>query len=122
MPIREKSAYRRRLGRLCLLLVLVLCLEPCSAIAITGNQWRQYSEDAKGFYLTGLFDAWNFSDALQDASGKVILSSVKPCLGNMTYDQLIAILDKYMKEHPERWNQQLTLILLPALGGACQGQ
>lgn len=122
MPIGNRSAHSRALSRLCLILVLILCLQPCSAIAITGNQWRQYSEESKGFYLIGLFDGWTFSDALQDESGKAILPLLTSCLKTMTYEQMIAIIEKYMKEHPERWHQELTLLILPALGGACRSQ
>jgi hypothetical protein len=41
---------------------------------------------------------------------------------NMTYEQAVAMIDKYYADHPERWNQPLAQEVVTALtvqGGPC---
>ncbi len=41
------------------------------------------------------------------------------CTNGMSAKQLAAILDKYLKEHPEGWHEQLTVHSFDALLGVC---
>jgi hypothetical protein len=47
------------------------------------------------------------------------------CLQKMTPDQAMAMVDKYYRDHPERWSQPLGGEILRALtmnGGPCEGK
>jgi hypothetical protein len=37
----------------------------------------------------------------------------------MTAGQLVAILDKYVADHPEKWNKGISVLYLEALNKAC---
>jgi hypothetical protein len=48
---------------------------------------------------------------------------LRTCMNdNMTYEQAVAMIDKYYADHPERWNQPLAqevVIALTVQGGPC---
>jgi hypothetical protein len=46
------------------------------------------------------------------------------CLETMSYDQMVAMVDKYYKDHPERWSRPFGEEVLNALtvnGSRCEG-
>ena len=47
------------------------------------------------------------------------------CLGDIPYEQSIAMIDKYYKDHPEHWSNAIGAAMLEALtveGGPCEGK
>lgn len=47
------------------------------------------------------------------------------CLETMSYDQAVAMIDKYYKDHPEHWSHAIGAAMLEALtieGGPCEGK
>jgi hypothetical protein len=50
---------------------------------------------------------------------------LRTCLEGIPVDQAVAMIDKYYKDHPEKWSQVLTVEILEAVtisGGPCEGK
>src|SRR5579863_7754210 len=51
--------------------------------------------------------------------------SLEKCLSVLTYQQAVAMIDKYFEAHPERWSATLTEGMMEALtvpGSTCEGK
>lgn len=51
--------------------------------------------------------------------------SLEKCLSTLTYQQAVAMINKYFDTHPERWSATLTEGMIEALtvpGSACEGK
>ena len=42
------------------------------------------------------------------------------CAPDLMQDQLLAIVEQYMKEHPERWGDPMNMIVYLALPASCR--
>jgi hypothetical protein len=76
-------------------------------------------------YIAGIVDAWQAVDALL-TKGKLDLlqenaKELSDCLDKrpIPYSQLSAVFAKYLREHPERWDLNASLLSTPALTSAC---
>lgn len=113
----------------CLALVLSCCLLallwPPPAGAVTGNDWRALPASAKTAYVTGVVD--NLVDVgaavrslvppeKRTASEKLLVS-FEDCVARTLRppSQLVAIVDKYVKEHPTQWHGRMSGLVFEAL-------
>jgi len=69
---------------------------------ITGNEYLEmFDSSVRMFYVYGLADMYSYfifryyPEIYSDFIGKI---------GHMTVQQITAIFDKYLKEHPEEWH------------------
>jgi hypothetical protein len=70
-------------------------------------------------YLTGA------SDNATTPEQKRRLRGLFDCLGQTSYPQAVAVIDKYYKDHPELWKRFLSDMIIDALtvrGGPCEGK
>jgi hypothetical protein len=92
--------------------------EPFMGGFFKGNDYRTLPQPEKIAYLTGVWDGYMFSPALGGrAKNDQVLFD---CLPNLVPDQLLAIVEKYMKEHPEKWGSSMNFIVFSALPKSCQ--
>jgi hypothetical protein len=83
-----------------------------------GNDFRKLSEPEKATYLIGMWDGYMFAPAI---GGKSINDqTLHDCIPDLESDQLLAIVNKYMNEHPERWGDPMNLIVFNALPANCR--
>jgi len=109
---------------------LILGASPALAV-LDGNQWRALPDLAREGYVTGVVDTWGeVSGGIKIkrdadpsyAPGAVenLITSVSECARPMTYGRLIAIVEKYMKDHPETWHYRMASNIFAAVQTICQ--
>ena len=91
--------------------------EPFLGGFLKGNDFRQLSEAEETAYLMGIWDGYLFAPQLGGkAWNDKILSD---CLSGLLADQLLAIVIKYMNDHPENWGKSMNWIVYAALPKNC---
>lgn len=83
-----------------------------------GNFYLQQDEPSKLQYITGVYDGIQLAPlfgAPEDNMGWVY----KCCVG-MTNLQLKAIVERFMKDNPQRWHDQMNILVYSALIDACK--
>lgn len=97
-----------------------------SALAIDGNHWNQLPNDRQNAYVMGVVDAWQniigYCGAPQGACFPVkgMFEPIVSCTSNRPYGQITAMVEKYMKDHPEGWHYDMASIIWTALSQACK--
>ena len=71
----------------------------------TGQDFLGFSEAGKRGYAMGVINGYIMAPMLGAPEARV--SRVGRCLENMTDVQVAAIIDKWLREHPERWHYGL---------------
>jgi len=72
------------------------------AAFITGNKYLEMSDSSvRAFYIYGLIDMYSY---LIFRYSPEIYSDFLEKIEGMTVQQITAIFDKYLKEHPETWH------------------
>ncbi len=82
----------------------------------TGNDYIKVDESGRTNYIYGVFDGLQLGSALD----KVELSLFKEYVYPMRIPQIKAIVDKHMKENPEKWHQPMASLVYSALREARQ--
>jgi hypothetical protein len=99
-----------------ILSIVCLLSWPLSAIGFTGHDWQQrMGPSQRTAYIAGALEAWG-------AGGTDHFQSVYGCVTSrsMTADQVLAIVDKYVKENPALWGTNLVLLVRAAIDEACK--
>ncbi|MDS0858136.1 hypothetical protein NUV25_10490 [Burkholderia pseudomultivorans] len=88
---------------------------------VDGNKYQQYSPVQRQVYVQGVFDGIFYAPVV---AGKDLPRAVKlyDCAvsHNMNDVQIVAIVDKYMAGHPERWGDPMSVIAHTAMILACR--
>lgn len=85
----------------------------------TATRWRALPAQQRMLYVLGVVDGLKFSAALVDGpDGRV--SRFAKCTGQMTGDQLLAIVDKHVEAKPETWHESVHFRIFEALSSACK--
>lgn len=105
-----------------LLLLLNVLLFPSQAFAMTGNTWNTMTKAVQSFYIAGVIDGWREAsiseEDLREGGGK--MTRMVACLSiGMPRSQIIAVVEKYMKDHPEAWHLEMSTLILLALSEMC---
>jgi hypothetical protein len=88
---------------------------------VTGQQYlTDLDEHDKMIYVTGVVDGF-FGSTFFGAKD-IYAEGLKKCLIGMQTDQLAAILTKYLKDHPEEWDQPAHKSMYVALLNACRNR
>jgi hypothetical protein len=109
--------------------ILVATVAPC--LAMDGKTWLEVPEPWRGYYVIGVVDVWlaikSQSTEAQQAVPNHILSltdfhygRVAECLDGESYRQVIGIVEKYMKEHPEGRHHSMASNVWTAVWSVCR--
>ena len=108
-----------------LLLLLALPLWPAPAVAMTGNEWRALPVAARTSYVTGVVDNLvDFGAAVRSlvpaekrTASEKMLVSFEECIAKTPRppSQLVAIVDKYIKDNPGQWHTRMSGLVFEAL-------
>jgi hypothetical protein len=98
------------------------------ALAISGNRWLKLKTDERVAYISGVLDTWDDDVALCEkkpeepwcAYVKLAYEPIILCSQHRTYSEIFAVVQKYMKEHPEEWERSMTGHIWIALYESCQ--
>ena len=99
-------------------------LTPGWSYAVTGNDWQKWNEDTKTAYVSGVVDTWKHvahrANEYRATEFTKSYSSAVDCLkGRRPYSQISAIVEKWMKDHPEHWHYELTSLVWEAVHHSC---
>jgi hypothetical protein len=116
-------------------LIGAICVTPGvatgqAATAITrGNEWRELSEPMRFGYVIGVIESADWLRLVDRAAPPLVrvdsptsrlVGLLETCEGKgMTREQLVAMVDKYLKDHPEKWHLLMPELVLSALRAAC---
>jgi len=108
-----------------LLLLFGLPLWPSPAAAMTGNEWRDLPVGARTSYVTGVVDNLvEFGAAVRSlvpaekrTASEKMLVSFEECIARTPRppSQLVAIVDKYIKDNPAQWHGRMSGLVFEAL-------
>lgn len=73
--------------------------------------------------LDELSSNMNLCDSLKDPRYCSFIKSMHEpvsCITDRPYSQITAIVEKYMKDHPEKWNYDMASIVWTAISEACK--
>lgn len=98
--------------------------EPPEPITIPGGFYTADTfrnlKSGKPNYVAGYIDGMLASRALMDTS--VQIPKIRACLAGMNAGQLEALMDKYIADHPERWDNPMSGVGLFAVVSACRSR
>jgi Rap1a immunity proteins len=105
-------------------LTTVCLLFAAEARAISGNEWRRLPKLAQSSYVAGVVDTWNSLvqasfDAQQQSPVITVLTKVTACATGMEYDQIHAIVQKYIETHPAVWHENMATLVWSAFNEVC---
>lgn len=85
----------------------------------TASGFRELAQSTKQIYSMGLIDGILLAPLYgADKEKMVVLES---CIEGMSGDQIAAIFDKYIQDHPERWHGNMHAVGFSAMKQACEG-
>jgi len=124
-PVEAASTMARRWPWIVVTLVYCLVVPSPSSGATSGNEWRGLSDFNRALYVAGVLDGWQAvrvtlppgAERYQfDQFGKLPSCAV----GNgMTTGQTSAIVERYMKDHPDEWHLAMPFLIVKAVNSAC---
>lgn len=86
---------------------------------MTGNTYRDMSANAQQGYVIGVIDGMFVAPFFGAKLGA--RSWLGLCIeSGMRTDQLKAIIDKYLDEHPDEWDQDMAAVAYSALVPVCR--
>jgi hypothetical protein len=80
---------------------------------LTGNEYVKLDKFNKLSYVTGVIDGFSAAPLFGAPANKV--KWYDNCISEMTNGQIVAIIDKYLKEHPEEWHWHMHVLIHNAL-------
>jgi hypothetical protein len=99
---------------------------------ITGNTYRGWSTLQRFLYIAGVSGGIQYGAVAmkqvvkKTEKEKIIvkgpvegLLEANDCIGDKPYGQLQAIVELYLKEHPQKWNEPMLLLVLDAVTFNC---
>jgi len=100
-------------------------LLPTAAQAVTGNDWRALPAAARTAYISGVVDNLvDFGAAVRSlvpadkrTGSEKMLVSFEDCIAKTPRppSQLVAIVEKYVKENPAQWHARMSGLVFEAL-------
>jgi len=105
--------------RLALAPLLACCLLSADPVIHNFEAWRAFTTHSE---RVAFFLGWTNGFFYGRGPGGLEFGT---CLQTMTTEQALAMIDKYYKDHPERWSKTIGNQLLEALtvpGSPCEGK
>ncbi len=84
---------------------------------LSGQDFLDMPEDGQRAYAMGFLDGIRQSVLLGADETKV--GALHKCMGGVKASQIVAIVDKYLQEHPEKWHWDAKLTAYSALLEVC---
>jgi hypothetical protein len=92
--------------------------------AITGTEWQNMNSSWRAGYVAGVLDGWAAAASQEFEEGKStsVWIHALTCLTTkkITYRQVAANTEKYVKEHPEEWHKDASLLVYSSVEEICR--
>jgi len=97
------------------------------AFAMSGNDWNNFSKDVQDAYVIGVLETWRHAEAVckqlsTNCDNINFIARPLSCFPKSPYNQFIAIVRKYMQDHPEGWENNMVNITWASLSNACKAK
>lgn len=106
------------------ILLSALLVNLSNAYAITGNEWQSMNSSWRAGYVAGVLDGWAEAASRELAEGRADSVWIKTlsCITtkNITYRQVVATTEKYVKEHPEEWHKEASTLVYSSMADICR--
>jgi hypothetical protein len=89
---------------------------------VTAEKYIELSPNQQGVYAAGLIDGMYLAPVFDAPNKDKYLTAMRTCLKPMTPTQVAAIITKYAKEHPEKWDMGTNVVAYQALRQACSAR
>jgi len=110
--------------------LMTLCLLfAAEAMAISGNDWKRLPLAGQQAYIAGVIDTWGDVGGRAEVMKKLghegslnelIFTDLHECVSKkMPYGQIVAIVKKYLEDHPSGWHYGMADSVYEALWEAC---
>ena len=108
-------------------LILLFSLAPAAmaaqkAFLWDGTHWAQVSFDGKAGYIFGIGNLADFETAASRGQGPCISRAFSAELKSKTVDQIIAAVDKFYKENPDKMKTSVLEVVLQRCTTVCPPQ
>jgi hypothetical protein len=74
---------------------------------LKASQYLEFDGNSQRVYAMGLLDGMYMSPAFGAPASNKLLLEIETCVEGMKSSQVAAIIEKYVKDHPEKWNWDL---------------
>jgi hypothetical protein len=96
--------------------------EPIHNGFLKAEQYLALGSDDQRAYAMGLIDGMYLSPAFGAPSSNKVLVEIENCVEGMKSSQVAAIIDKYVKDHPEKWDWDVKDTGYNAMLDACRNR
>lgn len=94
------------------------------AYGITANEWQGMNSSWRAGYVAGVLDGWSEAASRELMEGKSDSMWIKAmsCITakKLTYRQIVATTEKYVKEHPEEWHKEASTLVYYGMTEVCR--
>jgi hypothetical protein len=113
----------------CILIVLCCLLAVTTedtAAQLKGNEFQSLPDNSKLMYVVGILDGWDIVSAMKGEEKAPTLdrvfNSISRCVEDrkMTRGQTFAIVEKFMRDNPAKWHEEMSALIRYAFNAACQ--
>lgn len=89
---------------------------------LAGNSYLELPSDQRTLYIMGLVDGFYFAPVLgAPRTAQSDLLWVEECVQARMNNQISAMVDKFLTDHPERWNEPMNKLLYETFVEMCPG-
>jgi hypothetical protein len=81
--------------------------EPIHNGFLKADQYLKFDEGYRQAYTMGLLDGMYMSPAFGAHASNKTLLEIETCVEGMKSSQVAAIIEKYVRDHPEKWDLDL---------------
>lgn len=85
----------------------------------TGSDLRKMDDRSLSIYISGYISALYVAPVVLPAFEPCVDLIHQKCFAGRRFDQLTAILRKYLADHPDEWHNPANIIVFKALIGPC---
>jgi hypothetical protein len=86
---------------------------------VTTEKYIEFGPNQQSVYASGLIDGMYLAPVFDAPNKDKYLTAMRACLKPMTTTQVAAIITKFAKEHPEKWDMGTNVVAWQALRQAC---
>ena len=84
----------------------------------TGKQFLDLDKSEREIYASGLFDGLMAAGWL--GAKETSVARIHDCIPSVSNDQFAAVIERYLRQHPERWNVYMSVVATEALTEICR--
>jgi hypothetical protein len=111
-----------------LLLIITFLFYTEPSLAISGNRWLKLKSEERIAYVGGVLDTWDDDVALCEKKPeepwcghvKLAYEPIVLCTQHRPYKEIVAIVERYVKDHPEELERSMAGHIWISLYESCQ--